>query len=724
MPRFTLALLTALLAGPAAASPDQADARPTPPKATAAKSDDDPDGLSGRHRRWIDKDVVWIISDVEREAFLDQPDEAMRDEFMRAFWEARDPTAGTRLNEFKIEHYKRIRNANLLFRDGGKGKGWKTPRGKLYVQLGPPKDRRQWPMESLLYPVELWFYQVDARLGFSSSFFSVIFYRPYGIPKWEIFKHGYDGPERLVGGMQVSGFSQTDQSALSDRRTALTYIKRHVDSDLYRAVLSPIPSDPIDENNFMSMPSHRQLISRLEGLHNRLPEDTSYIHKVGIPEVAVEYSFKNLGLAAHFHAGWDSAGDTVLHYAIEIPPESLTMQRYDRRTTGALEVLGKITTDDGSTPVVEIDERVELEFSKGEFKRLQSFPFAFQDVIPLLPGTYEANLVVRNLVSKEFGVVEGRFTVPARADRPLALGPILVAKMTKKATSGAVRPFQIGDTVYQPSADAYVSGRNELHAVLQVAYDTDRYRLGDEFTARWTITGDDGTDHAVGSDRVRVNPIYDGGVVTVVARLPMTVPGPGTYGLNVSLRATDGATVSTARAFLAGIRDADSPAWIWFPERSRTEGRSQLAYGEQHLAQGEEAAAIAAYMRAVAIPETEAPARARLGEIHLGQRRYAEAAAVLAPLAESRAASPYALLLAGLALSGAGDVAGATRTLEAAAEAAPKSVRILNALADELARAERSAEALTVFRRSLAVDPEQPKIRTRVAELEPAATAP
>src|SRR5262249_53979526 len=66
-------------------------------------------------QKWLDEDVVYIITPAERVAFLALPTDAERLNFIEQFWLRRDPTPGTLDNEFKDELYSRIRYTNLNF---------------------------------------------------------------------------------------------------------------------------------------------------------------------------------------------------------------------------------------------------------------------------------------------------------------------------------------------------------------------------------------------------------------------------------------------------------------------------------------------------------------------------------------------------------------------------------------------------------------------------------
>ena len=74
--------------------------------------------LSRVYKKWLNEDVVWIISDEERAAFKQLSNDEERDNFIEAFWQRRDPTPDTEENEYKEEHYRRIAYANEHFAAG------------------------------------------------------------------------------------------------------------------------------------------------------------------------------------------------------------------------------------------------------------------------------------------------------------------------------------------------------------------------------------------------------------------------------------------------------------------------------------------------------------------------------------------------------------------------------------------------------------------------------
>lgn len=127
--------------------------------------------LETPYQKWLNEDVAYIITGAEQQAFLRLQTDAERDYFIEQFWQRRDPTPGTPLNEFKVEHYRRIAFANDHFRTTTGIRGWKTDRGRVYITFGPPDEIDSHPNggplhgDNLLYPFETWRYRYIRGIG-------------------------------------------------------------------------------------------------------------------------------------------------------------------------------------------------------------------------------------------------------------------------------------------------------------------------------------------------------------------------------------------------------------------------------------------------------------------------------------------------------------------------------------------------------------------------------
>jgi len=132
--------------------------------------------LESPHKIWINQEVVYIITDEERNAFNGLSTDEERQQFIESFWFRRDPTPDTEENEYREEHYRRIAYANERFASGIPG--WRTDRGRIYIVLGPPDELESHPSggsyqrpqeegggQTTTYPFEKWRYRYLDGVG-------------------------------------------------------------------------------------------------------------------------------------------------------------------------------------------------------------------------------------------------------------------------------------------------------------------------------------------------------------------------------------------------------------------------------------------------------------------------------------------------------------------------------------------------------------------------------
>src|SRR5205807_1617509 len=84
--------------------------------------------LETPYKKWLNEDVLYIITDEEKQAWKRLATDEEREQFIEQFWLRRDPTPDTAENEFKEEHYRRIAYANERYASGIPG--WKADRGR------------------------------------------------------------------------------------------------------------------------------------------------------------------------------------------------------------------------------------------------------------------------------------------------------------------------------------------------------------------------------------------------------------------------------------------------------------------------------------------------------------------------------------------------------------------------------------------------------------------
>jgi TonB family protein len=168
---FLAAALLILAAAAALAARPPQSLEPGSPDVQSQKPGEAAKKLN-RYSKWLNEDVVYIINDDEKAAFLALPTDEERDNFIERFWEKRNPSPGAAENEFKEEHYRRIAYANEHFQTTIPG--WRTPRGQLYIVYGPPDNIESHPEGTpRVYgsgPAEVWTYNHLPPDGESVSF--------------------------------------------------------------------------------------------------------------------------------------------------------------------------------------------------------------------------------------------------------------------------------------------------------------------------------------------------------------------------------------------------------------------------------------------------------------------------------------------------------------------------------------------------------------------------
>lgn len=76
---------------------------------------------------------------------------------LAAFWEARDPSPGTEINEAMNAFYQRVAIANEKF--GGSREGWQTDRGQTFLKFGAPDKIVLHPRSIASRPYQVWHYR-------------------------------------------------------------------------------------------------------------------------------------------------------------------------------------------------------------------------------------------------------------------------------------------------------------------------------------------------------------------------------------------------------------------------------------------------------------------------------------------------------------------------------------------------------------------------------------
>jgi GWxTD domain-containing protein len=103
-------------------------------------------GLSKQMQDWRRGPEKFLMTDEEEKAWKKLSSDAEATAFIDLFWARRDPTPGTKRNEFREEFANRVRYADAAFEEK-RNRGALTDRGQVYIVLGPPESGTRGGME-------------------------------------------------------------------------------------------------------------------------------------------------------------------------------------------------------------------------------------------------------------------------------------------------------------------------------------------------------------------------------------------------------------------------------------------------------------------------------------------------------------------------------------------------------------------------------------------------
>jgi GWxTD domain-containing protein len=105
--------------------------------------------------------IQYIASHREKDIY-NQLNPSGKQQFLLQFWKSRDPDPSTAVNEFMVEHFRRIAIAEQKFR-----RGVNSDMGRIYIQYGPPIDIERQPSRvRSAQVVEIWTYTIRGRTEF------------------------------------------------------------------------------------------------------------------------------------------------------------------------------------------------------------------------------------------------------------------------------------------------------------------------------------------------------------------------------------------------------------------------------------------------------------------------------------------------------------------------------------------------------------------------------
>jgi GWxTD domain-containing protein len=404
--------------------------------------------LTKAYRKWLDEDVVWIITDEERAAFKQLSNDEERDNFIEAFWQRRDPTPDTEENEYKEEHYRRIAYANEHFAAGIPG--WKSDRGRIYIMYGPADEIDSHPSggtyerpieegggETSTFPFEDWRYRYIEGIGQEVI---IEFVDDCQCGAYEMTMDRSKKDALLY--TPNAGLTLYEQMGMASKTSRFT------NSGMERLGTGPNSSD-LQTKEFDRLEQFAKLQAPPPVKFTDLLETvTSKVILNPMPfDVRTDYV--------------KVTSDTVLvPVTIQMKNRDITFVNKDGVQRGTVNILGRLTTLTGKVAQT-FEDTVQVDVPAELLPRTAENSSVYWKALPLRPGRYKLNVAIKDVNGDRKGLWSRSIIVPEYSDDKLSTSSLIVADVmepvaTKDIGTGS---FVIGTTKVRPRVAAADNSR-------------------------------------------------------------------------------------------------------------------------------------------------------------------------------------------------------------------------------------------------------------------------
>ena len=507
-------------------SPRETVAKPMTPKQRKKQEEKLRKELETPYRKWLNEDVVYIITDEEKKAFKQLSTDDEREQFIEQFWLRRDPTPDTEENEFKEEHYRRIAYANEHYASGIPG--WKTDRGRIYIVYGPPDEIESHPSGGT--------YERPYEEGGGTT-------STYPFEQW---RYRYiDG----VGSNIVIEFVDTTMSG----EYHMTMDPSEKDALLY------VPGAGLTMAEQMGLADKTQRFNRTDGTHlgtgsSPLPvsmQEFERLEQFAKLQAAPKVKFKDLEEAVTSSIRYNAlpfkvttdyvkiTDSTVLAMVtIQFERKDLQFSQKDDIAKATVNIFGRVTSIAGRT-VNTFEDPVTVEVPSNMLGKAIQGANVYSKAIPLAPGMYRLTVVCKDIVGGNMTTYPMALNVPHFDEEKLGQSSLILADLIEKVPTNSIGsgPFVVGDTKVRPRVNDTFS-RNEKLGIYTQFYnfgpDEKTKKPNGEIQYEILKTGADKPvlDY---TEEVSTLPGASAQQVTVEKLLPLQSLEPGQYTLKMKV---------------------------------------------------------------------------------------------------------------------------------------------------------------------------------------------
>jgi len=527
--------------------------------------------LDAQYKQWLNEDVVYIISPEERQQFLQLGTNEEREQAIEQFWLRRSSNPDLPENDFKEEHYRRIAYANEHFASGIPG--WRTDRGRIYIIWGPADEvdshptggTYDRPMEegggsTSTYPWETWRYRYLEGAGLGNNVI-LEFVDPSGSGEYHLTMDPSEKDALLhVPGAGLSLMESMGMASKADRFT------RSDGTNLP----TTLGGQPASMNEF----SRLEQYAKIQQAPPVKFKDLEALVTSRIVRDQVHFAWRTDFLKV--------TSDTVLvPVTVQVPNSQLTFQSKDGVHTATMNVFGRVSTLTGRV-VQTFEEPISKDFPDSLFQQSVKLQSIYQKAVPLRPGLYRLDLVIKDVQSGNVGVVNARLQVPRYEDEKLEASSLILADQIERVPAKQIGAgqFVIGSSKVRPRLEGDFTQQDRLGIYMQVYNlkpDEQTHKSSATFLYTVKKSGEKADQPAVMQFKESSSDMKQtGDQITIERLLPLATLAPGKYTLEISATdALSNQTISRRAEFT--VKPPMAP--IKTSAANTTPGRERVATG-------------------------------------------------------------------------------------------------------------------------------------------------
>ena len=481
--------------------------------------------LDSSYRTWLSEDVTYIISPDERNAFLQLETNEEREQFIEQFWLRRSSNPDLPENDFKEEHYRRIAYANEHYASGIPG--WKTDRGRMYIMWGPADEVESHPtggtydrpMEegggsTSTYPWETWRWRYLEGIGENII---LEFVDPSGSGEYRMTMD--PGEKDALLHVPGAGLSQMESMGMASKADRFTR------SDGMTTPRS-MGGQPASMNEFTRLELYAKV--------NKPPE-------VKFKDLEAVVTSRIVRDQVHFHWRTDYlkvTNDTVLvPVTVQVPNGQLSFTAKDGIHSASINIFGRVTTLTGRV-VQTFEDSVSRDFPDSLYQQSLKLQSIYQKAVPLRPGLYRLDLVIKDVQSGNVGVVNSRLAVPRYDDEKLEASSLILADQIEHVPAKQIGTgqFVLGSSKVRPRLEGDFTTADKLGVYMQV-YNLKSDDKTHKSSATFQYTVKKGNEQILQFNETSTEMKQTGDQITIERLMPLATLTPGKYTLEIN--ATD-----------------------------------------------------------------------------------------------------------------------------------------------------------------------------------------